>query len=147
MGYFRKNKVPKLDLTFKFFRLLEGHISWATAPLILAFSAFIPLLFHPKDYAANQLPIIASRVQTIALLGIFVTLFFSLKTLPPKPARYKRHRTVFMILQWIYLPLTTITYSAFSAINSQTRLMFGRYLGHFEATDKAFVTDEKQKRL
>ncbi|HSX44366.1 MAG TPA: glycosyltransferase family 2 protein [Candidatus Saccharimonadales bacterium] len=148
MGFFRKDsKASKLDATFKFFRLLEGHISWATAPLILAFSAFIPALFNHKDYAANQLPIIASRVQTIALIGIFVTLFFSLKTLPPKPARYKKHRTVFMILQWVYLPVTTITYSAFSAIYSQTRLMFGRYLDKFDVTDKAFVTEDKQKHL
>ncbi len=147
MGYFRKNKVSKVDLTMKFLRLLEGHISWATAPLILAFSAFIPLLFNNKDFAANQLPIIASRIQTIALLGIFVTLFFSLKTLPPKPARYKHRRTFFMLIQWVYLPVTTITYSAFSAIYSQTRLMFGKYLGKFDVTDKAFVTEDKKKHL
>ncbi len=147
MGYFRKNKASKLDVTFKFFRLLEGHISWATAPLILAFSAFIPLLLNPKDFAANQLPTIASRVQTVALIGISVTLFFSLKTLPPKPKRYKAHRSIFMILQWVYLPVTTIVYSSFSAINSQTRLMFGKYLGEFDVTDKAFVTEDKKKRL
>jgi cellulose synthase/poly-beta-1,6-N-acetylglucosamine synthase-like glycosyltransferase len=147
MGYFRKNKVSKVDVTMKFLRLLEGHISWATAPLILAFSAFIPLLFNSSDFAANQLPIIASRIQTLALLGIFVTLFFSLKTLPPKPARYKRRRTFFMLIQWVYLPVTTITYSSASAIYSQTRLMFGKYLGKFDVTDKAFVTEDKQKHL
>ncbi len=147
MGYFRKNKISKLDVTFKFFRLLEGHVSWATAPLILAFSGWIPLLFHPKDYAANQLPIIVRNIQTIALLGIFVTLFFSLKTLPPKPARYKKHRTFFMIIQWAYLPFTTILYSSFSALNSQTRLLLGKYLDKFDVTDKAVVTEDRQKQL
>lgn len=145
-GFFKNNKVPKLDLTMKFLRLLEGHVSWATAPLILAFSAFIPLLFNPQDYAANQLPVIASNIQRVALAGIFVTLFLSLKLLPPKPARYKHHRTVFMVLQWALLPVTTIAYNSLSAVNSQTRLMFGWYLGKFDVTEKAFVTEGKEKK-
>lgn len=145
-GYFRNNKVPKTDLTMKFLRLLEGHVSWATAPLILAFSAFIPLLFNPQDYAANQLPQIASRIQTVALIGIFITLFLSLKLLPPKPARYKKHRTLFMVVQWVFLPVTTILYNALSALYSQTRLMFGRYLGKFDVTEKAFITEDNNKK-
>lgn len=144
-GFFTPNKVPKLDLIFKFGRLLEGHITWAVAPLILAFSAFIPALFNPQDYAANQLPLIASRIQTIALMGIVITLFLSVKMLPPKPARYKRRRTVFMMLQWVMLPATTIGYNSFAALYSQTRLLFGRYLGEFDVTDKAVVTDDKKK--
>lgn len=143
-GYFTKNKVSRVDLTFKFFRLLEGHISWATAPLILAFSAFIPLLFNPEDFAANQLPIIASRVQRIAMIGILITLYLSLKALPPKPKRYKAHRTLFMVLQWVYLPLTSIFYASFSALYSQTRLMVGKYLDKFDVTDKAVVTDDNK---
>lgn len=144
-GFFKNNKVPKLDLTMKTLRLIEGHVSWATAPLILAFSAFIPLLFNPQDYTANQLPIIASNIQRIALAGIFVTLFLSLKLLPPKPARYKHHRTVFMVLQWVLLPVTTILYNSLSAVNSQTRLMFGRYLGKFDVTEKAVITEDNRK--
>ncbi|HTE58564.1 MAG TPA: glycosyltransferase [Verrucomicrobiae bacterium] len=145
MGYFKPNKVPKLDLTFKFLRLLEGHVSWATAPYLLTFAAFIPALFNDMDYASNQLPIVASRIQTIALVGIFSTLFLSLKLLPPKPARYKNHRTVFMVLQWVMLPVTTLVYNATASLYSQTRLMFGRYIGSFDVTDKAVVKENKEK--
>jgi hypothetical protein len=144
-GFFTANKVPKIDLLMKLGRLLEGHISWATAPLILAFSAFIPAFFNPKNYAAVQLPLIASRIQTIALTGIVVTLFLSLKLLPPKPKRYKSHRTLFMVFQWVMLPVTTICYNSFSALYSQTRLLFGRYLGEFDVTDKAVVKEDKSK--
>ncbi|PID31699.1 hypothetical protein CR970_04445 [Candidatus Saccharibacteria bacterium] len=142
-GFFTPNRVPKMDLIAKFLRLLEGHVNWATAPLLLMFSAFIPALFNPQNYASNLLPFIASRIQTVALTGIVITLFLSLKLLPPKPLRYKRHRSVFMVLQWVMLPLTTITYNSFSAVNAQTRLMFGRYLGKFDVTDKAVVTEDK----
>lgn len=144
-GFFRPNKVPKLDLTLKFLRLLEGHVSWATAPLLLAFAAFIPAFLNHNDFASNQLPIIASRVQTVALLGIIATLFLSLKLLPPKPARYKRRRTLFMIVQWVMLPVTTILFNSLAALNSQTRLIFGWNLNKFDVTDKAVVKEDRKR--
>jgi hypothetical protein len=136
-AFFTKNSISTFDRLAKFFRLLEGHVSWATSPLILAFGALLPWIFNQSDFLANQLPQVASRLQTIAMIGIFVSLFFSFKILPPKPERYKRHRTIFMVLQWVLLPITTIVYSSFAAINSQTRLMFKRYLGKFDVTEKA----------
>jgi cellulose synthase/poly-beta-1,6-N-acetylglucosamine synthase-like glycosyltransferase len=143
-GFFSKNKkLHKIDVTFKFLRLLEGHVSWATAPLILLFAAFIPALFNPQDYTANQLPLIASRIQTIALGGIFITLFLSFKALPPKPTRYKKHRTLWMLVQWVMLPVTGICYNAAAALNSQTRLIFKLYLNKFALTEKAVKTDDK----
>lgn len=139
-GWRKQNKVPKLDLLFKTARLIEGHISWATAPLILLLGAFVPLYLSPRadeSLIANQLPIIASYIQRIAMVGLFVSIYLSIRLLPPKPARYRPHKNIFMLLQWVLLPLTTIFYSSFAAINSQTRLIFGKYLGKFDVTEKA----------
>ncbi|HJQ08521.1 MAG TPA: glycosyltransferase family 2 protein [Candidatus Saccharimonadales bacterium] len=136
-GFFKKNNVPRFDLVAKFFRLLEGHVSWASGALLLAFAAFIPAFIDPRNYAANELPLIVSWIQRIGLVGAFTSLFVSLKTLPPRPLRYKRHRSIFMILQWAYLPITTIAYGSFAALYSQTRLMFGWYLTKFDVTHKA----------
>lgn len=149
-GFFTKNKLPKFDLIAKFLRLLEGHVTWAVAPLLLAFSAFIPRLLNPRDIgrvgvATDQLPHIASRIETLALIGIYVTLYISMKTLPPRPQRYKRHRTFFMVIQWVYLPFTTVLYNSLAALYSQTRLIFGWYIGKFDVTEKAVVTEDKQK--
>jgi hypothetical protein len=140
MGFFRRNTISRFDLFAKFWRLLEGHVTWAAGPLLILFGGFIPVLFHPKSYGALQLPILVSRIQTVALLVAVVTVFLSLKTLPPKPARYKRHRSIFMVLQWAYLPLTTIVFNSFAALYSQTRLLLGRYISKFDVTDKAVVT-------
>jgi hypothetical protein len=46
-----------------------------------------------------------------------------------------------MLLQWVLLPITTIVYGSFAAIYSQTRLMFGWYLG-WVITEKAVKKDE-----
>jgi cellulose synthase/poly-beta-1,6-N-acetylglucosamine synthase-like glycosyltransferase len=135
-GFREKNKIPKLKMLARFGRLLEGHISWATAPLILLIAAYIPFVLNTDNYLANQLPQVASKLQQVAMVGILVSLFLCVRTLPPKPERYKRRRTLWMMVQWVYLPLTSIIFSAFAALNSQTRLMLGKYLG-FNVTEKA----------
>lgn len=136
-GFLRKNKVPRFDMVAKAFRLIEGHLSWATAPLLITFSAFVPVFFNPQNIAANQLPNIASSIQRIAMVGLVITMFLSFKALPPKPERYKRHKNIFMVLQWVLLPVSTIVYSASAALTAQARLFFGRYLDKFDVTEKA----------
>lgn len=146
MGFFRKNTISKFDLYAKTWRLLEGHVTWAVGPLLVLFGGFIPVLFHPRSYAALELPVMVSRVQTVALLIALITVFLSLKTLPPKPPRYKNHRRVFMVLQWALLPLTSIMFNSFAALYSQTRLMLGRYMSKFDVTEKAVVSDKPGSR-
>jgi cellulose synthase/poly-beta-1,6-N-acetylglucosamine synthase-like glycosyltransferase len=143
-GFFRKNKIPKWDLWTKFWRLLEGHVTWAVGPILVLVSGFIPAFFNPKNFAANELPLIVSRVQTVGIVALLVTVFMALRTLPPKPARYKRHRTAFMVLQWVYFPITTLFYNSLAAFNSQTRLIFKRYLTKFDVTEKAVVVETKE---
>ncbi len=140
-GFLKPNKIPKWKVLTKFMRLLEGHISWSTAPLIIALAALVPFFLNPQSYIANQLPQVASKLQTVAMVGILVTLYLSFQALPPKPERYKHRRTLWMLVQWVYLPLTTILYNGIAALYSQTRLMFGWYLGKFDVTEKAIKSE------
>lgn len=143
-GFFHKNNVPRFGLWARTLRAVEGHVTWAAGPILALTGGFVPSLVNPQSIAANELPLIVSRVQTVALLFIFATLFICFKTLPPKPARYKRHRTLFMVLQWAYLPVTAIAFNSAAAFYSQTRLMLGRYYDSFDVTDKAVVTAKGQ---
>lgn len=141
-AFWHKNKVPKFDAFGKMLRTLEGHVTWATGTLLIYFAAFIPPLLHPQNIAANELPLIVSRVQKIGIAGLLVSLYVCLVTLPPRPARYKRHRSIFMLTQWIFLPVTSVLYGSLAAFNSQTRLMFKRYLSKFDVTEKAVVNEQ-----
>ncbi len=136
-AFFHKNKIPKRDILAKFLRTLEGHVTWATGTLLIYFAAFIPSLLNPQSLAANELPLIVSQIQRYGIIGLLASLYVSLITLPPRPERYKRHRSLFMLLQWIFLPVTSILYGSLAAFNSQTRLMFKRYLSKFDITEKA----------
>ena len=43
-----------------------------------------------RDIAAHQLPVIVGNIQRVAMIGLFITIFLSMKMLPPRPERYKR---------------------------------------------------------
>lgn len=139
-GFFTPNKVPKFDVLAKLLRTLEGHVTWATGTLIVYFAAFVPSLVDPESIASIQLPNIVSNIQRIGIAGLLVSLYICLVTLPPRPARYKRHRSLLMLTQWVFLPVTSLCYGSMAALNSQTRLMFKRYLSKFDVTEKAVVT-------
>lgn len=144
-GFWQKNDIPKADVLAKFLRTLEGHVTWATGTLLVYFAAFIPPLFSPQNLAANQLPLIVSRVQLIGITGLLVSLYVCLVTLPPRPARHKRHRSLFMLLQWVLLPVTSLAYGSLAAFNSQTRLVLKKYLSRFDVTEKTTITSSGRK--
>lgn len=148
---FRKDRtVPLFDGLAKFIRLMEGHVSWASAAIIITFGAFGPLLINPeaaRSVAAHQLPEIVSGIQRVAMLGLFVSVFISFKMLPPRPERYKKHRNIWLLLQWVLMPVTSLAYGSAAAINSQTRLLLGKYLERFDVTDKAVVGEDGKARI
>lgn len=137
-------RIPGWNKAQQVFRLFEGHFSWATAPLIVTFVAWMPLYLN-RDFSdttlAHLLPVIASRIMTLAMIGLIVTVLISLISLPPKPARYRRSRSIFMLTQWVLIPVTGILFNAVAAIDAQTRLMFGRYM-EFRVTEKAVISDK-----
>ncbi len=140
----KKRTVPLGDGLSKFFRLLESHVSWASSPLILLLGAWAPLFLNPeasRSIVAHELPTTASGLQQFAMIGLFITIFLSMKMLPPRPERYKRSRSIGMLAQWLLMPLTSIAYSSSAAFYSQTRLLFGKYLDKFDVTEKAIKRD------
>lgn len=135
-----KRNAPFWPSFLWFVRALDGYVTAASISIIVAVGGWVPLLINNhayNDVVAHQLPDVVSTVQQIALLGIIVMVFMSFKLLPPRPERYRRTRTIGMVLQWVLMPLTAIVYLSFAALSAQTRLFFGRYLVRFDVTAKA----------
>ncbi|MBI4239878.1 glycosyltransferase family 2 protein [Candidatus Uhrbacteria bacterium] len=118
---------------------LEGMYTWATAPILILVLGRLPLLFASGDVQSlvivQSAPRILEILLNLSMLGIFVIGFLSFFLLPPQPRLHPTHRRLTMVLQWLLLPITIILFSALPAIEAQTRLMIGRYLG-FAVTDK-----------
>lgn len=138
----RQRTAPFWPSFARFIRLLDGHTTLAYTPVLIAFGAWIPLLLNSeavRSIAAHQLPETVSFLQRIAMIGMAVAIFSAFKILPPRPERYKKHRNIFMLAQWILMPLTAIVYNSLSAYVSQARLLTGRYLDKFDVTEKITV--------
>lgn len=140
MGLRKDSKVARFGFWSRFMRLIDSHVSWATSPIIITFGAWAPLIINSqanRSIVAHELPQIASQLQFLAMFGLFITIFLTFKMLPPRPVRYKRRRNIFMLAQWLIMPVVSIGYGATAAFYSQTRLLLGKYLDKFDVTVKA----------
>ncbi|MEM6998133.1 MAG: glycosyltransferase family 2 protein [Patescibacteria group bacterium] len=136
-----KNKdIPRLDALFKFGRLLEGHVGWATSAPLIFLSGWIPLVFaidSSDNIVAQQLPNIIARINSFALILLFVVMYIGMVTLPNRPKRYTRFRYLAFIWQWLFMPISATVFNSFASLSTQTRLIFGLYLERFDVTEKA----------
>ena len=131
--------MPFWLLFSKFLMLLDGHVTLAVLAPIVAFGGWVPMVMNlsSREMVAYSLPNIVGIVQTIATIGLMITIVVSLRMLPERPKRYKRGKTWSMVLQWFLMPVVAIVYQSFAAFYSQTRLLIGKYMEKFDVTKKA----------
>ena len=148
--YFSKNRnVPLVDGLMKLIRLIDGHVTAVFQSPMAAFGGWVPLIVYAassRSVIVHQLPNVISTLQQIATIGIFITILISLKMLPPRPERYKKRRSFWMVAQWVYMPVTSICYNAAAAAYSQTRLALGKYLDKFDVTEKGRIEDVERAK-
>jgi len=145
----RARNVPFFEGFARFARLIDSHITLASMAILVTFGGWVPLLINPeasRNYAAHILPEVVSIIQRIAMVGLFITILLTMKMLPPRPARYKRRRTIGMVLQWLLMPLTSVGYSSLASYNAQTHLALGRYLDKFDVTEKATLASREKAK-
>jgi len=138
-----KNKAMALKKKFyNCFNHWEAFWSWATNSLIIFALGWLPLFLGGNAFnqtmLSYNLPRMTRLIMTVAMIGLVGSAFYTLKLLPPRPVKYGSKKYIWMILQWALVPITMIVFGAFPALISQTRLMFGRYMGFW-------VTPKKKK--
>jgi cellulose synthase/poly-beta-1,6-N-acetylglucosamine synthase-like glycosyltransferase/uncharacterized membrane protein len=140
----RDREAPFFTGLVKFIELIDSHVTLASMALLVAFGGWVPLLVNNhaarNDITVHNLPDTISMIQSVAMIGLIITVILAYRMLPPRPKRYKKSRSLFMIIQWILMPVTTIVYNSFSALYSQGRLLFGKYLDKFDVTEKTTVS-------
>lgn len=122
------------------FNLVEGYYSWSTNALIIFLMGWLPVMLGGKEFNVTvlsyNLPRITRVIMTLAMVGLVSSAVISMNLLPPRPPRYGKRKYVWMVLQWVLVPFTTIVFGSIPALEAQTRLMFGKYMG-FWATPKS----------
>jgi len=122
------------------FEMLEGHHSWATSSIILALLGWLPLILGGEQFnqsvLAHNLPFITRYLMTLAMIGLIISMSLSFFLMPPRPEKYSRWRNIYMLLQWVLVPIIAPFLGSLPSIDSQTRIMFGKYFGEFWVTEK-----------
>jgi len=115
------------------FNIWESFWSWATNALLIFLLGWLPVWLGGGSFnrtiLSYNLPYLTKSIMTLAMVGLVGSAFYTLKLLPPRPPKYKSRKYIWMILQWILVPLATIIFGAIPALISQTRLMLGKYMG------------------
>lgn len=128
---------PNMPWTVKFswiFKQIEGMFTWATAPFLIFILGYLPFWVAPEQFRSfavfQNTPFTLQWLMRLAMVGLFVSAGLALTLLPPRPAHYSRpYAYAIVMLQWILLPVTFVVFGAVPAIDAQTRLMLGKYLG------------------
>jgi hypothetical protein len=137
--------VPNKKINFlkKFkvgFEMLEGHHSWATSSIILAILGWLPLIIGGDQFnqsvQAHNLPLFTRYLMTLAMGGLIVSMSLSFFLMPPRPKKYSKWRNIYMLLQWMLVPIIAPFLGSLPSIDSQTRILFGKYFGEFWVTEK-----------
>ncbi len=134
LWHFRLNKniswYKKISVLFHEW---EGKWSWAVIAILITLLGRLPLWVAGNEIRQSALffnaPNILEILMQMAMLGLFVSMIMSLLILPRRPGDQPKHGYLFMILQWLLLPISLILFSSLPCIDAVTRLMFGKYLG------------------
>lgn len=131
-------EIPFGEKVLQLFRLFAGHFSWSTASFLLLF-AWIPLIFNQafqSTVLAHNVTYFSGIIMNLAWVGLIANIWVFFSLLPKKPAYLNKTKYIGMAFQWILVPIVALFFSAVPALDSQTRLMIGKYLDDFWTTPK-----------
>lgn len=121
-------------------RMFEAFYFWATASIIITALGWLPLILGVEHFGdgvmATNLPLLTRSIMQIATLFLIFSVYINMVLIPKRPPQYSRWRSISMILQWVFVPIVSTIFGAVPAVDSMTRLMFGRYM-QFWVTPKA----------
>jgi len=138
-GFLKDKKIPLKKKITLGLELLEGHWTWAVAPILIFILGWLPLILGESEFSQTlisyNLPRVTSYILTIAMLGLIFSCYLSILLLPPRPPDYGKFKYIIYIFGWLLFPIMMIAFSALPALDAQTRWMLGKYMG-FWPTEK-----------
>lgn len=131
-------EIPWPRKIYEILHFLESVFFWATGPIILLFAGFVPSMINTEfsnTVLSHNLPIMMSILMNIASIGIIVCLIITTRIIPFEKQK-SLGKKVSLFLQWLLVPIVSVTLSSIPAIDAQTRLMLNKRLD-FQVTQKS----------
>ena len=137
--FIKKNRIPFWKKMRYLWNFTEGEYSWPTAPILLLVLGHLPMMLAgpatKTTVIAQNAPFVLQNLMTIGMAGIIIYAILSTVILPKPTRKLTKYKYIFMVLQWIFLPITMILFGSIPALDAQTRMMLGKTLG-FNVTEK-----------
>lgn len=134
MFNFSKNKnIPKWE-KFKIFAInVDGYWSLATNPLMIFLLGWLPIILGGREFNTTMLsfnlPYITRDIMMVTMSNLILSSMVAVSLMPSDPETKRRPKKFYHVIQWLLVPFTITIFGAIPAIDAQTRLMFGRYMG------------------
>lgn len=126
---------------YEILHFLESVFFWATGPILMLFAGAVPSMVNRnfgQSVLSLNLPLYMSYLLNIASVGILICLIITTQIIPfDQQKRFIRKISLF--LQWLLVPIVSVTLSSIPAIDAQTRLMLNQRLD-FQVTQKSRKT-------
>lgn len=136
--FFRHPEIPFLTKGLRVFKLVESHLLWSTNWFILTLGANLPPLFNPvfgQTVLGQNLPRMSHLILIVCLLALGVMILLDTFLRPSRPKKVAWWAVPASLLQWFLMPVATLFMSVLPGLDSQTRLMLGKYL-EYKVTEK-----------
>ena len=135
--FIRNKKIKTTEKIRKTIYLVYNHLFWAGGPFMLFFIGYVPGVFTSIDHslATFTVPIASSLIFTILFATIIIPSILSIHIM----RRYTHFTAldyVWNMIQWIAVPVLTLTLFSIPAIESQIRLFLGKRIDSFDTTEK-----------
>jgi hypothetical protein len=134
MFNFSKNKKIRFREKLRIFAInIDGYWSLATNPIMIFLLGWMPILLGGRDFNTTMLsfnlPYITRDIMIITMSNLVLSYMISVSLMPAMPENTKQRKKYYHILQWLLVPLTITVFGAMPALEAQTRLMLGKYMG------------------
>jgi hypothetical protein len=139
-GFLKNKKMPLSQKWHMGSFMVETSHSLSTNSFIIFLLGWFPILVGGSEFSGTvlsyNLPQITRFVMNLAMFGLVSSAILSVILLPPRPPKYGKFKFALMALQWVLFPINIVFFGAIPALDAQTRLMFGKYMG-FWVTPKS----------
>lgn len=114
---------------------IEGFWSLATNPLVILLLGWLPLILGGSEFRTTilsyNLPIVTRNLMILAMGGLVISAIIAFTLIPKMPDNVKNRKWKWFVMgaQWLFIPFTIVIFGAIPGLDSQTRLMLGKYMG------------------
>ena len=137
-NFIQHPEIPLINRLNKLLLTAEWHITWSTSWFLITIGATLPTILNPafaRTALGYSLPKLSSLILTTCIVGLLLMTFYGYLLNPNAKNKIRSFLHPLTFLQWALLPVLGFFFGMLPGLESQTRLMLGKYI-EYRVTEK-----------